>query len=89
MMQQLSHLVGKNLSMGIDAESASVTELTPRQLCIAATTAFNRGVEVRLSALLGSHRNSMCMLTLGTSGMCFSRDMENSDYASADVSTRP
>ncbi len=53
MMQQLSHLVGKNLSMGIDAESASVTELTPRQLCIAATTAFNRGVEVLLSALSG------------------------------------
>ena len=48
MMHQLAHLAGKNLSMGIDAETASVGELTPRQLSIAATTAFNRGVEVGL-----------------------------------------
>ena len=47
MMRQLSRLVGKNLSMGIDAETASVGELTPKQLSIAATTAFNRGIEVR------------------------------------------
>ena len=46
MMRQLSRLVGKNLSMGIDAETASVGELTPQQLSIAATTAFNRGIEV-------------------------------------------
>jgi hypothetical protein len=46
MMHQLAHLGTKNLSMGIDAERASVGELTPQQLCIAATTAFNRGVEV-------------------------------------------
>ncbi|CAL5229598.1 g12956 [Coccomyxa viridis] len=45
MMRQLSRLVGKNLSMGIDAETASVGELTPQQLSIAATTAFNRGIE--------------------------------------------
>ena len=48
MMHQLAHLAGRNVSMGIDAETASVGELTPRQLSIAATTAFNRGVEVRL-----------------------------------------
>ena len=47
MMRQLSRLVGKNLSMGIDGETASVGELTPKQLSIAATTAFNRGIEVR------------------------------------------
>lgn len=46
MIRQLSRLVGKNLSMGIDAETASVGELTPSQLSIAATTAFNRGIEV-------------------------------------------
>ena len=89
MMQQLSHLVGKNLSMGIDAESASVTELTPRQLCIAATTAFNRGVEVLLSALSGSHRKAMCILTPGASGICSSRDVKNSEHASANVSMHP
>ena len=47
MMRQLARLVGKNLSMGIDGETASVGELTPKQLSIAATTAFNRGIEVR------------------------------------------
>ena len=47
MMQQLAHLVGKNLSMGIDAETASVSELTPQQLVLAATSALNRGIEVR------------------------------------------
>ena len=52
MMQQLAHLVGKNLSMGIDAETASVSELTPRQLVLAATSALNRGIEVRCALLL-------------------------------------
>ncbi len=53
MMRQLSRLVGKNLSMGIDAETASVGELTPQQLSIAATTAFNRGIEVRTAMAFG------------------------------------
>ena len=51
MMQQLAHLVGKNLSMGIDAETASVSELTPKQLVLAATSALNRGIEVRRALL--------------------------------------
>ena len=52
MMTQLAHLVGKNLSMGIDAETASVSELTPQQLVLAATSALNRGIEVRCALLL-------------------------------------
>ena len=51
MMGQLAHLVGKNLSMGIDAETASVSELTPQQLVLAATSALNRGIEVRRALL--------------------------------------
>ena len=60
MMTQLAHLVGKNLSMGIDAETASVSELTPRQLVLAATSALNRGIEVRC-ALLSFKKRSLSM----------------------------
>lgn len=78
MMEQLGRLGAKNLSMGIDAETASVGELTPQQLSLAASTALNRGVEViclffchtspESSAYI--HPQHAIMLHRGMGGVC-------------------
>lgn len=46
MVKLLPHLVHANHTMGIDADSGYVGELTVEQVAMAATTAFDRAVQV-------------------------------------------
>lgn len=52
MVKLISSLVRANLSIGINEETGHVGELTAEQLTLAATTSFDRAVQVRLSPAL-------------------------------------
>lgn len=47
MVKLMPHLVHANHTMGIDAETGHVGELTVEQVAMAATTAFDRAIQVR------------------------------------------
>ncbi len=72
MVKLIPHLVNAKHTMGIDAESGHVGELTAEQVAMAATTAFDRAVQVRKASSL-----TTCHRLLAASPKCCTTQVAN------------